>query len=72
MLTSWFYSKSYADVIRVIGLPTFQQTSFPNRIESGIETILTDMAERRKLRSERSEEWDEEDREATFEVSGAG
>lgn len=66
-LLAFINSKSIADIIRVIGIESFAP-QHREALEKAVEVILTDMADRRKLRTERSVDWDEEDREAAIEV----
>lgn len=62
-----FFFKSLADTLRVVGLENFPQEARVT-FEKVATTSLTDISDRRKLRTERAEGWDEEEREEAYEV----
>ncbi|CED85608.1 Karyopherin (importin) beta 3 [Phaffia rhodozyma] len=63
MLAIFF--KSFADCVRVAGVENVSSEAKAS-FEKAAESQLTDLSDRRKLRAERSAEWDEEEKEAAY------
>ncbi|KAL7411623.1 armadillo-type protein [Mrakia frigida] len=62
-----FFVKSFADCVRVVGVENLP-LDLRTRFDSGAETQLVDISAKRKLRAERAEGWDMEEKESAYEL----